>query len=216
MPTITAITPQKRNERRRNVHLDGSYAFACNINVVAKFKLREGLELTAEQVETIKRGEVRQECFDDAMRFIQRRMHSRSELRTKMVRKEHTPEIIDGVLDDLERMGYVNDAKFAAASTEMSAKIRHHGRRRAAIELMKKGVTGESARKALESTYDTHDSLSVARELARKKAKSLLKLEPHVARRRLAGMLMRRGFEYDVVRPVIDEVLGHHDERADD
>ncbi len=216
MPTVTAITPQKRNERRRNIHLDGSYAFACNINVVAKFKLREGIELTAEQVETIKRGEVRQECFDAAMRFIQRRMHSRSELRTKLKRQEHTPDIIEGVLDDLERLGYVNDAKFAAASTEMSAKIRHHGRRRAAIELMKKGVTGESARKALESTYDTHDSLSVARELARKKAKSLHKLDPHVARRRLAGMLMRRGFEYDVVRPVIDEVLGHHDERVED
>ena len=28
------------------------------------------------------------------------------------------------------------------------------------------------------------------------------------ARRRLAGMLLRRGFDYDTVRPVIDEVLG--------
>ena len=81
---------------------------------------------------------------------------------------------------------------------------------------MKKGVTGESARKALENTYDTHDSLAVARQLAQKKAKSLQKLDPQVARRRLAGMLMRRGFEYDVVRPVIDEVLGQHDELTDD
>jgi regulatory protein len=212
MPTITAISEGKRRKNRRNVYLDNVFSFACNVNVVAKFRLRVGLEISPEQLEKIKQGEVRQECFDSAMKFLQRRMHSRSELKTKLARNEYSLELIEVVLQDLERLGYVNDEKFAAASTELSAKVRHHGRRRAAIELMKKGVTGESARKALESTYDTHDSLSVSRELAQKKAKSLQKLDPEVARRRLAGMLMRRGFEYDVVRPVIDEVLGQHDQ----
>ncbi len=216
MPTITAISESRRRKNRRNVYLDNAYAFACNVTVVAKFRLRVGMEISSEQLEQIKQGEVRQECFDGAMKFLQRRMHSRAELKTKLSRNEYAADLIEGVLDDLQRMGYIDDAKFAAASTELSAKVRHHGRRRAAIELMKKGVTGESARKALESTYDTHDSLSVARELAQKKARSLQKLDPQVARRRLAGMLMRRGFEYDVVRPVIDEVLGHHDERSDD
>lgn len=216
MPVITQISESKRRKNRRNVHLDNAFAFACNVNVVAKFRLRVGMEVSAEQLEKIKGGEVRQECFDAAMRFLQRRMHSRSELKTKLARNDYVADLIESVLDDLERLGYVNDAKFAEASTELSAKVRHHGRRRAAIELMKKGVTGESARKALENTYDTHDSLSVARELARKKARSLQKLDPQVARRRLAGMLMRRGFEYDVVRPVIDEVLGNHDERVEE
>lgn len=212
MPTVTQISEQRRKANRRNVYLDGAFAFACNLNVVAKFKLREGLVLTAEEVERIKQGEVRQDCFDAAMRFIERRMHSREELRTKLAKKEYDAETIAGVLDDLERLGYVDDAKFAAAKVESAAKVRHHGRRRAAIELLKKGVTGESARQALDQTYDTHDSLAVARELARKKWPSLSKLPPEVARRRLAGMLGRRGFEYDVVRPVIDEVMGSHDE----
>lgn len=216
MPTITAISESKRRKNRRNIYLDNSFSFACNVNVVAKFRLRVGLEISNGQLEQIKQGEIRQECFDAAMKFLQRRMHSRAELKTKLRRNEYAVDLIDEVLNDLERLGYVNDAKFAAASTELSAKVRHHGRRRAAIELMKKGVTGESARKALENTYDTHDSLSVARELAQKKARTLQKLDPQVARRRLAGMLMRRGFEYDVVRPVIDEVLGQHDERSDD
>lgn len=216
MPTITQISPQRRKENRRNIYLDGAFAFGCNLNVVAKFKLREGLTLSVEQVDEIKRGEVRQECYDHAMRFLQRRMHSRAELRTKLSRAEYDTQTIESVLDSLEASGYVNDAKFALANVESSAKSRHHGRRRAAIELLKKGVVGEEARKALENVYDTHDSLGVARELAQKKRASLMKLDPQVARRRLAGMLMRRGFEYDVVRPVIDEVLGDHDERKDD
>lgn len=216
MPTITQITEQKRKANRRNVYLDGAFAFGCNLNVIAKFRLVEGQVLSAERVEQIKQGEVRQECFDAAMKFLERRLQSRNELKTKLTRQEYGHDLIDAVLADLERLGYVDDAKFAAAKVESAAKVRHHGRRRAAIELMKKGVTGEAARKALDDTYDTHDSLAVARDLAQKKARSLSKLDPRVARRRLVGMLQRRGFEYDVVRPVIDEVLGQHDEPSAD
>lgn len=36
----------------------------------------------------------------------------------------------------------------------------------------------------------------------------LAKLDPAVARRRLVGMLQRRGFDYDAIKPVVDEVLG--------
>ena len=216
MPTITQISEQRRKANRRNVYLDGAFAFACNLNVVAKFRLRDGLVLSDDEVVEIKQGEVRQECYDHAMRFLERRMHSRNELKTKLSRREHDAATIESVLDSLQASGYVDDAKFAQANVESSAKNRHHGRRRAAIELLKKGVKGEDARKALENVYDTHDSLSVARGLAQKKAKSLAKLDPQVARRRLAGMLMRRGFEYDVVRPVIDEVLGNHDGDAAD
>ena len=43
MPTLTKISPQKRAENRRNIYLDGKFAFGCNLNVVAKFRLREGM-----------------------------------------------------------------------------------------------------------------------------------------------------------------------------
>ena len=43
MPTITRIDEQRRRKNRRNVYLDGAFAFGCNLNVVAKFRLREGL-----------------------------------------------------------------------------------------------------------------------------------------------------------------------------
>ena len=41
-------------------------------------------------------------------------------------------------------------------------------------------------------------------------------LDSLVARRRLVGMLQRRGFNYDEIRPVVDEVLGYHDESTSD
>src|SRR5690242_6521277 len=80
MPIITRIAESKRSPQRRNIYLDVAFAFACNLNVVARFRLREGLELSDEQVLAIKQGEVRPECFDKAMSFLQRRLHSQAEL----------------------------------------------------------------------------------------------------------------------------------------
>ncbi len=209
MPLITQITEQKRRPNRRNVYLDGRFAFGCNINVVARFHLKEGLSLTPEQLQQILHGEVRQECFDKATEYLQSRLHSRAELYKKLSRREYGPELIDSVLDDLTRLGYVDDARFARTKALSAAEHKHHGRRRALLELIKSGVKGETARQALNDVYDQHDSLSVARELARKQAPRLRTLDPLVARRRLTGMLQRRGFDYDTIKPILDEVLGN-------
>src|SRR5436305_2553696 len=191
MPVITRIAEQKRRANRRNVYLDGAFAFGCNLNVVAKFRLREGMNLTDAQVEEILRGEVRQECFDKAMEALQSRLHSRSELYKKLTRREYGEAVINGVLDDLARLGYVDDERFAKNKALSAAQYKHHGRRRAMVELLKSGVKGEVARKALDDVYDAEggavDSVATARMLARKKAPSLRKLDPLVARRRLVG-----------------------------
>jgi regulatory protein len=209
VPTITKISEQKRRANRRNVFLDGQFAFGCNVNVVAKFRLREGLSLSDEQVRQIELGEVKQECFDRAMESIQSRLHSRAELHRKLMRREYGETVVNAVLDDLARLGYVNDEQFAKTKALSAAQHKHHGRRRAFIELRKAGVTGDVADRALDDVYEQHDSTAVARELAKKQLPRLKKLEPMVARRRLVGMLQRRGFDYDDIRPVIDEVLGN-------
>ena len=208
MPTITRISEQKRRPNRRNVFLDGSFAFGCNLNVVAQFRLREGMVLSEQQVRQIQLGEVKQECFDEAMHSLESRLHSRAELYKKLMRREYGEDVVNAVLDDLSRLGYVNDEQFAKTKAMSAAQHKYHGRRRAFMELLKAGVKGDVADKALDDVYDAHDSTAAARQLAEKQAPRLRKLEPVVARRRLVGMLQRRGFDYDLIKPVVDEVLG--------
>ena len=113
MPTITKIVEQKKRANRRNIYLDGAFAFGLNDNVVARFRLREGMVISAEMVAEIAAGEVRQECFDYAMKYLQMRLHSTAELRRKLVRREYGEAVVDGVIADLLRMGYLDDARFA-------------------------------------------------------------------------------------------------------
>ena len=208
MPTITRITEQKRSPNRRNVFLDGAFAFGCSVNVVARFRLRPGMQLAPEQVRDIEFGEVKQECFDAAMQLLGARLHSRAELYRKLSRRDWGEPVIDAVLEDLARLGYLDDARFAKSKALSAAQHKQHGRRRAFLELIRSGVKGDVADKALDEVYTETDTLSVARALAQKQAPRLRQLEPAVARRRLAGMRQRRGFDYDDIRPVIDEVLG--------
>ena len=214
--TLTKISEQKRRANRRNIFLDGKFAFGCNLNVVAKFRLREGMNLSDEQVKSIQQGEVRQECFDQAMKLLERRLHSRAEMQRKLARREYGEQVISGVLDDLVRMGYVDDERFAKTKALSAAQHKQHGRRRAFLELIKSGIKGNVAAKAVEDVYDVTDTLAIARQLAIKQAPRLRKLDPLVARRRLVGMLQRRGFNYDDIRPVVDEVLGYADDGSID
>ena len=209
MPLITKITPTRRNPNRRSIHLDGQFAFALNLNVVAKFRLREGQSLTQAQVDQIQQGEVKQEALDTALKYLELRLHSRSELKSKLARKEFGQAVIDQVLDDLTRLGYLDDARFARTKALSAAQHKHHGRRRAYVELLKSGVKPETANAALDDVYsrENHDSTAAARLLAEKQAPRLRKLDPQTARRRLAAMLQRRGFDYQTIKPVIDRVL---------
>lgn len=153
-------------------------------------------------------GSRRQKCIDSALKLLGMRLHSRSELARKLARKEFDRETIDDALAELQRVGYVDDRRFAVAKAQSLMEHKKHGRRRAFAELIRAGVSREVADQALNEVYGLTESVDIARQLALKQAPRLRKLDPVVARRRLVGMLQRRGFSYDAIKPLLDEVLG--------
>ena len=208
MPTITRIEPQKRRPNRRSVYVDGQFAFGCNVNVVARFRLREGMSLDDEQRRQIEAGEVRQEAFDHAMRLIGGRMQTERELRTKLGRRAYGPAVVDAVIADLKRLGYVDDARLAQTRAADQARVKRHGKQRAVQELVKSGVARPTAERAVAEAYQGVDPGAAAAEVAAKKAASLKRLDPLTAKRRLVGFLQRRGFDYEAVQHAVERTLG--------
>jgi regulatory protein len=208
MPIITRIVIPKRSPNRRAIFIDGKQAFIIHVNVVARHRLRESIEISADLRRQIEQTQVKQECFDAALRYLTRRLHSRAELTRKLHRAEFLESIITEVLDDLTRQDYLDDARFAQTRALAAMQHKQIGQRRAKIELLKAGVRGEIADRAITEVYAEADPIAVARRLAEKQAPRLRRLPPDVARRRLTGMLQRRGFDYEAIRPVIDGLLG--------
>lgn len=211
MRTITRITEQKRRPNRRNIFLDDVFAFACNQNVVRKFDLKVGMTLDDAQVQQVLQGEVQQECFDHAMRFLERRMHSRTELQRKLARHEYGPQVLEMVLDRLTKLGYLDDAEFARQKIQQLQR-RLHGQRSALSQLLKAGVKSQTVRQAMSDEYSRDDALAAAQTLIAKQQGRLRSLDPMTAKRRLLGMLQRRGFDYELVKPLVDKALGNPDD----
>jgi len=146
----------------------------------------------------------KQKCLDRAMRFLARRPHSRRQLQQKL-RRHWSAAVVVEVLRELQRLAYVDDGRFARAMACASVE-KHHGRQRAMVDLMRSGVANDLAQQALQEAYGGEDQRQMARELAAKHARRLRRLDPQTARRRLMGVLQRRGFDYETVRPILDEL----------
>ena len=77
-----------------------------------------------------------------AMRFLARREHSRAELRRKLAPRAQASEDLEALLDDLEKRGWLSDARYAEQS------IRSHSRRfgplKLALLLRSRGVDDET------------------------------------------------------------------------
>lgn len=146
---------------------------------------------------------------------LAQRAHTRQELATVLARKQVPPEAADQVLERMAEVGLIDDAAFAEAWVESRQQRRHLSRRALSAELHRKGVDPGEAEAAL-AQVDGADERSAARALAEKKVRAMSRLDPQVRRRRLTGMLARRGFSSAVVNDVLSEILDHRDMGEDD
>lgn len=101
-------------------------------------------------------------------------------------------------MERFEDVGLIDDEAFAEAWVASRQQRKHLSRRALAAELTRKGVERETARAALDSV-SSDDELSAAIDLARSRAPRLAGLDPVVQRRRLQGVLARRGFNSSIV-----------------
>lgn len=138
-----------------------------------------------------------------AYRYLAFRPRSRKEVELKLGEKELDPSIIQIVLADLTRLGYINDGQFAAQWASARIRLRGFGRRRIELELRAKGVSRDIIRETLDGIFEKTSEVEVARREAEKKLKSLTRFEPEVRRRRLAGFLERRGFSSGTILDII-------------
>ncbi len=131
---------------------------------------------------------------------------SRSELAGKLAKKGVPTEVAAGVLDRFEEVGLVDDAAFARDWVQSRQAGRGLARRALAYELRRKGIDDEVAREALDEV-DPDDEVESARELVRRKLRSVQRFERAVAVRRLTGILARKGYPSNVAVRVVREEL---------
>jgi regulatory protein len=198
---ITAIKVQKRNPQRVAIYLDGEFAFGL-ARIVAAW-LNVGKALSDEDILKFKEQDTLEVAYQKALHFISYRPRATAEVQKKLVEKGFSePDVVE-TLERLQRNGLLNDAQFAQAWVENRMAFRPRSRRVMAFELRRKGLVDETIDQALGEQVDEE---SLAYEAGRRQARRLAGLERREFRTKLGAFLGRRGFSYDVVRPVVDRL----------
>lgn len=211
--TVTAIRPQTRDPERVNVYLNDQFAFGLNRQIALDEGLRPGDVLDADRIRRLRAADEVSKATNAALNLLAHRPRSIREVRDRLRNKGHDPETIDAAVEKLEGWNYVDDADFARFWVENRVTHKPRGRRLLEQELWRKGVDRETARHAIdESALDEYEA---ALAIAKTKIRSYAGLDRDVAYRRLGGVLARRGFAYDVVKPVLDHIFDESPETVD-
>jgi regulatory protein len=139
-----------------------------------------------------------------AYRYLSYRPRSRAEIETKLRDKEFDEATVAAVLVDLARLGFVNDEQFARAWARGRIRLRGFGRRRIDQELRSKGVAPEIIRESLAEVFGETSETETAMHVAEKQLRTMQHVEPEARKRRLAGLLERKGYAFDVIREVLN------------
>ena len=146
------------------------------------------------------------QALDRAVGMLALRARSRREIEERLLRSNYRPCTVEMVLYKLESENLLDDADFARQWVEARSG-RAMGRGRITQELRRKGVSQEEAENALD-LIDDEDQLAGAIALAEKAAARIKPGEdPRKAASRIAGMLARRGYSWDIAKEAIHQAL---------
>ena len=197
---VTAMKVQKRNPQRVNIYLDGEYSFGL-ARITAAW-LQIGQELSDDKIAELRAQDSHEAAYQKALHFLDYRPRSTAEVRRSLEKHGYAPEVIESVIQRLGHSELVNDGQFAQTWVENRSEFRPRGRRLLSMELRQKGLDDE----AIESALEELDEASLAYQAALKHKRKLQGLPKPDFRRKLAGFLARRGFGYDVIEPVLEQV----------
>ncbi|GAA1021568.1 regulatory protein RecX [Amycolatopsis albidoflavus] len=166
--------------------------------VVARAPKVDPMELPPEE----RAKKAKEICFD----LLAARPRAVEELRQTLRRKGFDSETSETLLGKLDRAGLVNDAEFAEAWVRDRHANQGLSRTALVAELRRKGVDDEIAAQAAEEV-DRESEEQRARELVRKRLRSLGNVDEQTAIRRLLGFLARKGYPQGLAYTVIRDEL---------
>jgi regulatory protein len=195
MPIVTSLETQRHDPERVNVYLDGSFGFGASKMLVFARGLHVGQHLNHEIVDELVRDDTVEKAHAAALNFLSYRPRSTRELREYFRRKGSEDEVVEAVIERLQRAGLLNDREFARYWVQNRMAFRPRGTRALRVEMRRKGLEGEVIDEALENVGDEEEAAYAA---GLKKVRELRDLDEREFFRKMVELLKRRGFPWEV------------------
>jgi regulatory protein len=148
------------------------------------------------------------------LRRLEAAPRTRSQLAATLRERGVPDDVAQRLLDRFEEVGLIDDRMFARLWVESRQRGRLLSGRALRSELRRKGVPDTFIDEALQ-TVTVDDEFDAAREVATRKARSVVGLPRPTQVRRLSGALARKGYGPAVTAQVVREVLADLEPASD-
>jgi len=143
-----------------------------------------------------------------ALRLLERTRRTRTDLARRLREKGYAEPVVDQVIERLAGVGLIDDVEYARAFLAERWGRRAAGWRVLEQDLRRRGVDVadiERARARFEEEHGPADETRLARRVAAQAARRYAALDARVRRQRLYALLVRRGFDGDVIEQALRE-----------
>lgn len=219
MSRVTSVEPQKKSASRRtkrfNIFLEGQFAFGADEDLVVSRRLMVGKVISPEDLDKLLFEAEVGKLTEKMYRWFSIRQHSEKEVRDYFRIKNHESRIkgkeqisklaIDTLVETLKKKGMVDDLEFAKSWVEARRRSKQKGVRAIRLELFQKGIDKEIIEEVARVERLESSEEELAKQALEKKMNHWKNLDSQKLRQKAIEFLLRKGFEYDVVKEVVEK-----------
>jgi regulatory protein len=210
---IEKIIKHEKKKNRYIVVLEDGSSFEFISEILLKFGLRSGDLIDEKRLEEIFLQGRLFEAKNSSLRLLAKRMRTEKEIIDRLKLKGYNDTIIDLTIKDLKRMRLLDDNDFLERYINDSINLnKPYGKYALSHKLQKLGLNKDLVSEKLNSMIKETDEKELALNLAKKKMPSISKYDIQKKKQRIANFLAGRGFNWDTIRKVFDELKLGNDE----
>ena len=184
-----------------HISIDGEYLTTVDSDFWYSCGYVSGDSLDDGELAAFKCAAGSRRAFNAAMDLLSRREHSKKELFTKLCRKFDS-EAVESAVERLCELGMVDDERFAELYAKELYERKGMGDRRIIYELCSRGISGETAKAAVEALHidcdESEDNVQRIVDIIEKKYYNITNDEKQ--RRRAWNALQRLGYSPSDIR----------------
>lgn len=207
---VDKIEIQKNNKEKANIFIDGKYSFSITLNGLLDAGIHEGDELTEEAIETIRLKDAPGLAFLKAIDIASYSMKTEKELIKKLKEKKFPDEAINAAVIKMKEYGYIDDSSYASSYITSRAIPNGWGEQKIISMLLQKGIDMEVIKEKIDEAFTDDIKIQAALEVAKKYAARLDGVEPKKARQKLYQHLASKGYKYDIIKSVCNEIMSNN------
>ncbi|GAX05203.1 regulatory protein RecX [Secundilactobacillus pentosiphilus] len=201
---ITKIEAQKR-AGRYNVYVNGHYAFPVSEDVLIRYRLLKGTELTADMIKTLESADDQSKAYELALNYLSYQQRTEKELSDYLVKKEVPETTVAPVMARLIDDKLLDDEHYAHSYVRTMKRTSDKGPSVIRRQLKQRGVKDELIDNALAEDYQPNEQLERLSELVKKLKRQYQKLTPKIQRQKVQQRLVEKGFSFDLVGQALAE-----------